>query len=269
MKTILLPGTSLRCSRFVFGTASLLNAGSARRRRCLLDAAVDHGFTHFDTAPLYGFGAAERDLAGPLRQHRHLTVTTKTGLLPPGGADQPTPFVIARKAAGKLVKALSRPIRSFDRGRAERSLDASLRRLGRDHVELFLLHEPAIEIVDVEDWVAWLDRRRAAGQIGAYGIAVHPDMLGGFLDGRGTALADVVQVLDSLDGHEGNPLLDAGRPLQLTYGYVSAARARGDKRDVADILAQALARNDQGAILVTTNRIERMAQYARVLEAAA
>lgn len=62
MRRIILPGTALSVSRFIFGTASLFRAGRRSERLRLLDAAYDHGLTHFDTAPYYGFGSAERDL---------------------------------------------------------------------------------------------------------------------------------------------------------------------------------------------------------------
>src|SRR5262249_43639115 len=96
-----LPGTELRLSRFAFGTASLHHLTSARSRRMLLEAAVAHGFTHFDTAPIYGFGSSERDLAPVLAAAPGLTVATKVGLYPPGGGEQTRAGVLARKVLGK------------------------------------------------------------------------------------------------------------------------------------------------------------------------
>ncbi|WP_294532573.1 hypothetical protein [uncultured Rhodoblastus sp.] len=61
-------------------------------------------------------------------------------------------------------------------------------------------------------------------------------------------------------------LLRRGRPLQITHGYVSAALAQGDKRPVGEILRQALLRNPEGALIVSTKRIERLSQYAKLLE---
>ena len=50
VQQIILPGTTLVLPRFVFGTANLFSAGARARRLRLLDAAVAHGLTHFDTA---------------------------------------------------------------------------------------------------------------------------------------------------------------------------------------------------------------------------
>jgi aryl-alcohol dehydrogenase-like predicted oxidoreductase len=81
MNQITLQGTDIRVSRFSFGTAGLFNASlSARERGRLLNAAYDAGFTHFDTAPYYAFGIAERDLRPFLASRPNATVTTKVGL---------------------------------------------------------------------------------------------------------------------------------------------------------------------------------------------
>src|SRR5262245_44485441 len=127
-----LPGTELRLSRFAFGTASLHHLTSARSRRMLLEAAVQHGFTHFDTAPIYGFGSSERDLAPVLAAATGLTVATKVGLYPPGGGAQTRVAIVARKVLGKLYPPLSRVDVDLSVKRAEASLDASLKRLGRE-----------------------------------------------------------------------------------------------------------------------------------------
>src|SRR5262245_15446574 len=70
-------------SRVGFGTGGLLRIGSARERQNILAAALASGITHFDTAPVYGFGEAERSLGRFLRGRRSgLTLTTKFGLRP-------------------------------------------------------------------------------------------------------------------------------------------------------------------------------------------
>ena len=89
MHTATLPGTDLTVSRFVFGTSSLFNVRGRANRMALLEEAIAQGFTHFDTAPYYGFGHAERDLAPVLRRHPDVGVTTKVGLCSPGGGAQP------------------------------------------------------------------------------------------------------------------------------------------------------------------------------------
>ena len=261
MEIVTLPGTSVRCSRFIFGTASLFSAGDAAKRRHLLQAAVEHGFRHFDTAPYYGFGLAERDLAPVLRAHPDVGVTTKVGIYSPGGENQPAWSVFARKAAGRVVPAISRPTVDFAIDRARGALEASLRRLQRDHIELYMLHEPELALVQADEWQRWLEDEKRAGRIGEFGLALTADRLEPFLR-EAPGLAPVVQVLDSLDGREADVLGRFGRPLQITYGYVSGARRVGDTRPVPEILRAALARNPAGALIVATRKVERLGQYA-------
>lgn len=265
MLLVRVPGTSLTVSRFVFGTASLFNVGARRDRIALLEAAIEAGFTHFDTAPYYGFGWAERDLGEVMQRHRSVTITTKVGIYSPGGEEAPRPMVLLRKAAGRLLPAISRPTINFTLSRAKTALEASLARLRQDRVALYMLHEPELALLDTHEWQRWLETEVARGRVGAFGLALTHDKLLPFLD-KAPALAPVVQMLDSLDHREADCLLERGRPLQITYGYVSASRASGSSSSVTNILKAALARNTEGAIIVSTTKAERLKQYPRLLE---
>ncbi len=79
--------------------------------------AIAAGITYFDTAPLYGDGASETNLGRVLGGiTADIVIGTKVRLAPGERAD----------TAGAVAA----------------SLDASLRRLGRDNVDLFQLHNP-------------------------------------------------------------------------------------------------------------------------------
>lgn len=266
METVNLPGTTVRCSRFIFGTASLFNVGREAERRRLLEAAVDSGFRHFDTAPYYGFGLAERDLAPVLRAQPDVGVTTKVGIYSAGGENQPAWSVLARKALGRVLPAISRPTVDFAVARAQAALDASLRRLQRDRVELYMLHEPDLDLVRTDEWQRWLEDERRAGRIGEFGLALTADRLEPFLRAA-PGLAPAVQVLDSLESREADVLARYGRPLQITYGYVSSARRAGNDRSVPEILRAALERNRDGALIVSTRKADRLGQYAALAAA--
>ena len=143
MRQVLLPGTDLSVSRFVFGTASLHHLGRLPVQAAHLAAAATAGFTHFDTAPLYGFGGAERVLGSVFGREPTITFTTKVGLYSPGGSDQGHAAMLGRKIGGKLWPRLSRAVADLSVEQARRSLEGSLRRLSRDCVDILLLHEPA------------------------------------------------------------------------------------------------------------------------------
>jgi D-threo-aldose 1-dehydrogenase len=261
-----LPGTEVHLSRFAFGTASLHHLSSSRSRRTLLDAAVAHGFTHFDTAPIYGFGLAERELAPLLAAEPSLTIATKVGLYPPGGSEQTWAAVLARKVLGRLYSSLSRVCVDLSVKRAEASLGASLKRLGRERLDILFIHEPNAALIETEEWRRWLERERKRGRLCAFGIAGVIARIEPFLS-NASPLAQVIQTADSIDGREADRILDAHRPLQITYGYLSAARRSGAHFEPRQLLVDALRRNRTGAILVSTRRLERLAEYPAALVA--
>jgi aryl-alcohol dehydrogenase-like predicted oxidoreductase len=115
--------------------------------RCL-DAAWDAGITFYDTANIYGMGRSETVLGQWLRTRRH-------------------PAIIATKAAF-LSGRPSRIDNSERHLRAE--LEASLRRLGTDHVALFYIHRHD-PVVPIEDVAGTLSRLAEEGKIGGYGMS--------------------------------------------------------------------------------------------------
>ena len=81
MQQIILPYTDLKVSRLGFGTASLHHLIYQKDRELLLGQALDSGFTHFDTARLYGEGLAEHSLGRFLgKQRQNVTIGTKFGI---------------------------------------------------------------------------------------------------------------------------------------------------------------------------------------------
>lgn len=263
MKTIVLKGTDLTVSRFIFGTAALFNIRRAVERQNLLEAVVDAGFTHFDTAPYYGFGIAECALAPVLRAHPQLTVTTKVGIYSAGGESQSSTSVFLRKAFGRVIRPLSRPTIDFSLKKAKEALEGSLRRLGRETIDLYMLHEPEPELVATEEWQRWLECCVTDGKLRAFGLALAAERVEPFL-ATGRTLGQVIQMTDSLSGREADVLQEYGRPMQITYGYVSAAMSNRDPMPVREILRRALLRNISGAVIVSTKRRDRLAQYSEV-----
>ncbi len=261
---ITIPGTNVTCSKLILGTANMSKLSRGRRIR-LLEAAVSHGITHFDTAPIYGFGWAERDLAQVLSRHKNVGVTTKVGLYSPGGENQSEWSVFLRKSIGRAFPALSRAQANFIIDRARLSLDQSLARLGRAHIELYLLHEPSPDVLITDEWCRWLEDEVAKGRISTWGCAVRNDILTQMIR-MGINLPPVIQTIDSLDEREADCLSEIGRPLQITYSYVSSALSRTKQPvDVPSVLRKAIKRNHAGAIIVGTTNERRMTQFASAM----
>ncbi|MDX6643271.1 MAG: D-threo-aldose 1-dehydrogenase, partial [Solirubrobacteraceae bacterium] len=70
MRAVTLPGTEFETTALGFGCAELYRAASAAERRRLLETAHSLGIRHFDVAPMYGLGLAERELGGFARGRR-------------------------------------------------------------------------------------------------------------------------------------------------------------------------------------------------------
>ena len=115
----------------------------------LLNRALDIGYNHLDTANIYGGGKNEELLAEAVMSRRgEFFLASKTGILVEG----------PRRGVDCSPDAIAA------------SLDASLARLGTDHIDLFYMHrfDP---IVPIADSVGAMVRAMEAGKIGAYGVS--------------------------------------------------------------------------------------------------
>jgi D-threo-aldose 1-dehydrogenase len=102
-----------------------------------VDAAWNAGIRYFDTAPLYGHGRAERRLGRSLatRPRDEYVLSSKVGRVLVR-TEGPMPDTIFRDV-GDVV-----PRFDFSRDGVLRSLDDSLARLGTDHLDVVLVHDP-------------------------------------------------------------------------------------------------------------------------------
>jgi aryl-alcohol dehydrogenase-like predicted oxidoreductase len=120
-----------------------------------LDAMLDVGITFIDTANIYGMGVSETVIGKWLATRRpQITLATKASVV------NETPRRIDNSEAHL---------------RAE--LEASLRRLNRDHVELFYIHRRE-HARPLEEVIGSLSRLIEEGKIGGYGMSeIAPDTL--------------------------------------------------------------------------------------------
>jgi D-threo-aldose 1-dehydrogenase len=165
------------------GCAGILRLPLARQRERLLRTAFDAGITHFDTARMYGLGAAEGIIGSTFHKHREaLTLGTKFGL----SMGVPNPLEVTVGAVGRwmvnlhpgLKKRLKRTSanrgdRSYDYSVKEmkRSLKMSLDELRTDRVDLFFLHEPRVHDTVPEDLEEALEAEVRSGRVGAFGVS--------------------------------------------------------------------------------------------------
>lgn len=264
MKRLRIHGTELDVSCLALGTAGLHRVFSGEARARLIHEAVALGITHFDTAPYYGFGLAEKWLGLALgHASSDVTIATKIGLYPPGGQSTSAASVVARKAAGGLFPSLTKPLVDWALTRADASLRNSLKALRREHVDLLLLHEPAVPLAVADELTEWMAEQRRAGRIRHWGIAGERAACMQLVSVN-HPVATVIQTRDSVARREARFVTEAGRPLQFTYGYLAGRSAERSIRTPTEVMHQALRINQSGSVLVSTRVVDHLRALARV-----
>jgi aryl-alcohol dehydrogenase-like predicted oxidoreductase len=191
-------GTSdLRCSEIGFGTWALgstwwgeVTGGEGLN---LLRRALELGITFFDTGNVYGSGANEEIVAAALRDvpREDIQISTKFG------------YVVDER---RREHAQGERPQDWSRAHVRASLEASLSRLGTDHVDLYQLHNPRMEAIADDELYEELDDLQREGKLRHYGVALGPAI--GWreeglraIDSRGiTSLQTVYNVLEQEPG---------------------------------------------------------------------
>jgi aryl-alcohol dehydrogenase-like predicted oxidoreductase len=156
--------TDLEASEIGFGTWALgsswwgeVSEGAGVR---LLLEALDLGITFFETGDAYGQGANEELVGRALAPHRdRIQLSTKFGYVLEEGRREHSEGERPQRWDGPFIRA---------------SLEASLRRLRTDHVDLYQLHNPRMEAIDSDECFATLEDLRGEGKIRHYGVALGP-----------------------------------------------------------------------------------------------
>ncbi|MCK4533577.1 aldo/keto reductase [bacterium] len=98
--------------------------------------ALDSGINWIDTAPVYGLGHAEKIVGKALKGHKEVLIASKCGLI----------WNEKRKISGCLKRVSIR-----------REIEASLRRLKRDTIDLYQIHWPDPDEDIEEAWSFMMD----------------------------------------------------------------------------------------------------------------
>jgi aryl-alcohol dehydrogenase-like predicted oxidoreductase len=171
MRHVELGRTDLRVSEFGMGCGNFGGIGSApeffgqgeseQEAFRLLDQAVEMGINYLDTADAYGGGRSESTIGrwlatkdGPTRDR--LLISSKVGNPVDDGPGGP----------------LDPDRQGLSRRHVLRQVDASLTRLGVDHLDMYLAHEIDPD-TPLEETVAAFDEVVRAGKVRAVGISNH------------------------------------------------------------------------------------------------
>ena len=225
--------TGLEVSVLGYGAGAvggLFTKGAAADQERAVVRAMEAGINYFDTAALYGDGESEKNLGRVLKALKaDVVVGTKVRL----SAEH-------RAHVGKGI---------------EQGMNDSLRRMGRDHVDLFQLHNPLVAHdagdklnidIALNEVAPALERLRKAGKtrfIGFSGVGETP-ALHRAIDSK---LFDTIQVVyNALNPSAGGPL-PKGAPGQDYGGLFDKVKAA----DMGTIIIRALA---GGALSGTAER---------------
>lgn len=140
-----------------FGGASLSGEGGGYgfgaitedQAIALVREALDRGVKLFDTAPIYGFGLSEERIGKALKGRREQA------------------YLISK--SGVSWHANQRVNMTNDPKTTQEMLEASLRRLDTDWIDLYMIHWPD-EKVDIRRPMEVLARAKDQGKIGAIGL---------------------------------------------------------------------------------------------------
>lgn len=155
MERAAIAGTSLTASRVALGTWAIggwmWGGTDDAESIATMQAALEHGITLVDTAPVYGFGRSEEIVGQAIAEGRlrsRVLIATKTGL---------------EWKDGKVF-------RNASRARIVREVEDSLRRLRTDHIDIYQVHwpDPLVSIAETADAMHTLFDQ---GKIGAIGVS--------------------------------------------------------------------------------------------------
>ena len=145
--------TGLNVSEISFGTWAIGGAwGQTDEKESLraLNKAMDEGVNFFDTADVYGDGRSERLLAQATKgKEDRIHIATK----------------FCR--AGDI-----HDLASYSEARVREWCEGSLKRLGRETIDLYQIHCPPLAILQEGSVFEVLDKLQREGKIRAYGVSV-------------------------------------------------------------------------------------------------
>ena len=151
---------NLELSRIVYGMWRIGDDAdtSPAHVQAKIEACLAQGITTMDQADIYGGYTAEAILGAGLKAapglRDKIEIVTKCGIVAPAG----------RHAAAR--------VKHYDTtaGHINASVEASLRDMGTDHVDLLLIHRPD-PLIDAEETGKALDALAASGKVKAVGVS--------------------------------------------------------------------------------------------------
>lgn len=183
-----------------------------------IQASLDAGVTLIDTAPAYGLGRSEEIVGKALAGRRDKAViATKCGLVWHTGK------------GNHFFDQDGRPVhRHLGRDSIVHEVEESLRRLGTDHIDLYITHWQD-ETTPIEETVAVLEELKQAGKIRAIGASnVSREELGEYIaTGSLDAIQERFSMIDRQIEADLLPLTIANGVSTLSYSSLALGLLSG------------------------------------------
>ena len=176
--------TDLKVSEIGFGCNkignSLFSTSSTKENIKLLKTAHNLGITFYDLAPTYSYGEAETILGKAFESNRQeIIICTKGGRLPSSLAKYGKVLKSAKSIISPLItpfktklKKISNARFDFSDSKIKSSIEESLKRLKTDYIDLFMLHNPSLEIIKEGKIFETLNTLKKEGKIRYYGLSI-------------------------------------------------------------------------------------------------
>lgn len=277
-------GGQVSITRLGFGCARLFGGVETQASARLIEAALECGIRHFDTAPSYGDGRSEQVLGEALRGMTDVTLTSKIGIPRPTGpggswrgrlyrrylrpalASAPglkrrlLAMAERRRALGPHADNPAPSRRRIEPASVIHELETSLALLHREALDLYLIHEPDCILID-DALRAAFAALRGQGLIRAFGVA-----FGGEASTWPVGV-DVVQSLCPPERGLAPPL--AGSPTRIFHGVMRRhPRLSADPGEVTGphALVAALRRHRRAGFLFSASTPRQIRELMAVVQ---
>ena len=157
----------LQVSALCLGTMMFADQTELAEARSIVDHAAEHGVNFIDTADVYSLGRSE-SMVGELLKGRRQE------------------WVLATKIGNKMSERPNE--RGYSRAWVQRECEASLQRLGTDHIDLYYLHRDYLGL-DLEEPLRAMAALIEQGKIRYWGLS----------NFRGFRIAEAVQLARALN----------------------------------------------------------------------
>jgi aryl-alcohol dehydrogenase-like predicted oxidoreductase len=176
----------------------------------MLHAAYDLGITFYDAADTYGNGRSEEQLAKAFADRRESVLYA-------------TKFGYDFSSAAQERRGQSELPQDFSPSFVRRALEASLRRLQTDHIDIYQMHNARMAQIDDDALWDLLESFKREGKVRMYGVALGP-AIGWLYEGveavRRRNVATLQIIWNALEQYPGNEQIRAAYETNAETGYM-------------------------------------------------